>query len=246
MRFALVVTLSLAVSSSLFAADQNCATRWKEVVKKPLEEKYQGLVGKCDGELKIALRQLISTNKDLGYDGARRIMYNDLDKEDNKLCSVYTEQCFAFTSGMPDSSKINCEHTWPQSKGAVGIAKADLHHLYTVDSRTNSTRGNNPFCETASGANATETMSASGKNQLGVNCFEPKGMHKGTVARSMFYFSVRYNLAIDADQEGFFRDWNNREVTEKEMKRNNGIEKVQKNRNPFVDHPEFVELISDF
>ncbi len=246
MRFALVVTLSFAVSSSLFAADQTCASRWKEVVKTPVEAKYKSLVGKCDEDLKVALRQMISTNKNLGYDGARRVMYNDLDKEENKLCSVYTEMCVSFNGGMPNSSEINCEHTWPQSKGAVGIAKADLHHLYTVDSKTNSTRGNNPFCETASGGNATETMSASGKNQLGVTCFEPKGSHKGTVARSMLYFSVRYDKSIDAEQEGFFRDWNAREVTEKEMTRNNKIEKAQNNRNPFIDHPEFVELISDF
>lgn len=246
MRFAIALSFSVLASTSLFAADAGCEAKWKEVVKAPLETRYQSLVGKCDEELKAALRQMISTNTNLGYDGARKVMYNDLDKEEGKLCSVYSEMCMTFSSGIPDSSKINCEHTWPQSKGAVGIAKADLHHLYTVDSKTNSSRGNNPFCETASGPNATETTSALGKSQTGVLCFEPKGLHKGTVARSMMYFAVRYNMPIDQEQEGFFRDWNAREVGDKEKARNDKIEKAQKNRNPFVDHPEFAELISDF
>lgn len=246
MRFTIALSFSVLACTSLFAADLSCEAKWKQVVKTPLETRYQSLVGKCDDELKAALRQMISMNTNLGYDGARKVMYNDLDKENNQLCSVYSETCIPFNGGMPDSSKFNCEHTWPQSKGAVGIAKADLHHLYSVDSRTNSSRGNNPFCETASGPNATETTSASGKNQVGAICFEPKGLHKGVVARSMMYFAVRYNQVIDQEQEGFFRDWNNREVSAKERARNDKIEKLQKNRNPFVDHPEFAELISDF
>ena len=35
-------------------------------------------------------------------------------------------------------------------------------------------------------------------------------------------------------------------VDEGELRRNDAIEHVQKNRNPFVDHPEFVEKIADF
>jgi len=247
MRFHFALSLTIFVSTSFYAfAASDCQSQWKEIVKNPLEERYKSLIGKCDDDLKVAIRSLISSNLNLGYDGARKIMYNDLDNENGKLCSVYSEYCLPFKGGMPDSNKINCEHSWPQSKGAVGIAKADLHHLYTVDSPTNSMRGNDPFCETASGPNATETMSARGKNSLGVSCFEPKGLHKGAVARSMMYFSIRYNLPIGQDEEGFLRDWNARVVSEKEIKRNDKIEKVQKNRNPFVDHPEFIELISDF
>jgi hypothetical protein len=37
-------------------------------------------------------------------------------------------------------------------------------------------------------------------------------------------------------------------VSEKEINRNNAVHKIQKNRNPFIDHPELVEFIwgSDF
>ena len=40
---------------------------------------------------------------------------------------------------------MNTEHTWPQSKGATGAAKSDLHHLFPTDSKANSIRGNHPF-----------------------------------------------------------------------------------------------------
>ena len=150
------------------------------------------------------------------------------------------------TSGIPDSSVFNTEHSWCQSWGAVGIAKSDLHHLYPVRSDLNSRRNNYPFCE-VSVASWGEDGSVFGKSISGTVCFEPRDEHKGALARAMLYFSVRYSRPIDSEQEYFFRKWNTAfPVTEKEFKRNEDIFYFQGNRNPFVKYPEFADVIDDF
>ena len=61
------------------------------------------------------------------------------------------------------------------------------------------------------------------------------------------YFSIRYKKYIDPSQEQHFRLWHQEDPPEKEeLIRNDLIENIQKNRNPFVDIPELVELIEDF
>jgi endonuclease I len=86
-----------------------------------------------------------------------------------------------------------------------------------------------------------------GTDEDGQRCFEPRVEHRGELARAMLYFALRYDKEIDQKQEELFRRWNNKyAVDEVEERRNEQIDELQHNRNPFVDIPEFVELISDF
>jgi hypothetical protein len=86
-----------------------------------------------------------------------------------------------------------------------------------------------------------------GGSKLGGGTFEPRDDHKGDVARSMFYFVLRYqdfSNFLDA-QEAILRTWYLNDLpSTKEIKRNEDIFKYQKNRNPFVDHPLFLNRIS--
>ncbi len=51
----------------------------------------------------------------------------------------------------------------------------------------------------------------------------------------------------DAMQEAALRAWNDSDPPDAlEQARNDAIEGYQKNRNPFVDRPDFVAKISDF
>ena len=60
----------------------------------------------------------------------------------------------------------------------------------------------------------------------------------------MFYFAIRYGHTIDTEQATFFREWNDIDpVDSAELLRTGAIEEVQGNRNPFVDHPEFIALL---
>jgi endonuclease I len=94
--------------------------------------------------------------------------------------------------------------------------------------------------------------------------FEPMDSIKGDVARALFYFAVRYkNDSINESQaymtgpapynhippyeEIVLRKWHLQDpVSQEELQRNNKIENIQHNRNPFIDRPDLVNRISDF
>jgi deoxyribonuclease-1 len=154
---------------------------------------------------------------------------------------------------MPSHNDINIEHTWPQSRfnprKNKAYQKADLHHLYPTQSRANSTRGNHIFMD-LNDTNASPVNGCSDSlagYQDGERGFEPPTDHKGNVARALFYFAVRYDISISPIEESFLRMWNTLDpVDEDERNRNDIIEQIQGNRNPFIDDPELVDLISDF
>lgn len=216
--------------------------------------------------LKAELNKLTSTNQVvLGYDGARKILFGKLFlKNDGKgyyINDVYCQKNFDSAAGVapgriPEGTKINCEHTWPQSKftGAYPkeMQKSDLHHLFPSDSRANSIRGNDDFTDvshdTGDLAQTNCTISKFGSPVAGGNDgFEPPLAHKGNVARAIFYFSVRYKMAIPKNEEETLRRWNDLDpVDQEEMDRNDAIQAVQGNRNPFIDYPTLVNDIQKF
>lgn len=202
----------------------------------------------------------------LGYDGARRVMFGQIylkqDTNGYYIEDVYCHKKFYASDrvgpgAIPNQDKINCEHTWPQSKFSgmydKEVQKADLHHLYPSDSKANGIRGNFNFADVAHDNGRLEdddcTISKSGSSVTsgGDDYFEPPTDHKGNVARSLFYFSVRYKISIPKAEEEVLRRWNEIDpVDQDEIKKNDIIYSVQKNRNPFVDYPNLVNLINKF
>lgn len=90
-------------------------------------------------------------------------------------------------------------------------------------------------------------QSKRGLSSFGEHCFEPPAKHKGNVARALFYFAIRYNHPIDANQESFLRQWHKEDpVDQDERERNQLISRYQNNRNLFIDRSELVEQIFDF
>jgi deoxyribonuclease-1 len=154
---------------------------------------------------------------------------------------------------LPDDRVVNVEHTWPQSRFSGRfdneLQKSDLHHLFPTNSKSNSIRGNNKFGEVERDlqklpcANIRSGVAAGGHEEV----FEPPQEHRGNVARALFYFSTRYDLPIDANEEAFLRKWNKEDpVDAEEMNRNEKIFAAQKDRNPFVDYPELADKIANF
>ncbi|MCP4499041.1 MAG: hypothetical protein GY822_03630 [Deltaproteobacteria bacterium] len=92
------------------------------------------------------------------------------------------------------------------------------------------------------------------------DCFEPEDAVKGDLARGYFYMAVRYENSLSVDdstavsgadiepwEEDLLRDWHLLDpVDDAERKRNDLVFGLQENRNPFIDHPEWVGHISDF
>lgn len=215
-------------------------------------------------DLKEELHQQTSSkHHSFSYKEARRKLFNELHLEKDAkgyfvkgvycLNNVYPFQGQHPNGRIPDASIVNTEHTWPQSKFSSTtpkeVQKTDLHHLYPTESRINSDRGNYPFAEVTRERNVHCPESQSGSPTTGETgiYFEPPHVHKGNVARAMFYFSVRYNMPIDPVQEFFFRRWHEEDPVDAEEKaRNEKIATLQKNRNPFIDDPTLVRQISDF
>lgn len=91
--------------------------------------------------------------------------------------------------------------------------------------------------------------------------FEPPADLKGDIARNYFYMSTRYytedtcwtsnswvtKANMNSWLENLMRKWHSEDpVSNEERARNDWIHRIQGNRNPFVDHPEWVGKISDF
>jgi hypothetical protein len=101
-----------------------------------------------------------------------------------------------------------------------------------------------------------------GYNATGQLVYEPRDAHKGDAARALLYMALRYdgvdnhawtfnalNTALPGLSEApqdltLLLDWHAQDPPDAyEMTRNDYIESVQLNRNPFVDHPEYTQRI---
>ncbi|OJH42149.1 endonuclease I family protein [Cystobacter ferrugineus] len=203
---------------------------------------YDGLKDKA---LIQALHDASAQHKDLGYNQARRIIFTVLDNHDGQVACVYTGREVT-TDKIPNANDMNTEHTWPQSKGATGPAKSDLHHLFPTDSKANSIRSSYPFGEVKE-VKWSQNGAKFGKDAQGNTVFEPPDAHKGNVARALFYFSTVYDKPIPAGDEAVLKKWNHLDqVDAAEMARNTAIEGYQGNRNPFVDDALLADRIADF
>lgn len=170
-----------------------------------------------------------------------------------------SHQCGTYNS---EADCYNREHSWPASwLSDQAPAYSDLFHLYPTDGYVNNIRSNYNY-----GTVGTATFTSQNGSKLGNNTypgysgtvFEPINEYKGDLARSAFYMSTRYYTEDAAWStsggtnksdllswySNLFYDWSLiDQVSTKEINRNNAIEAIQHNRNPFIDHPEYVAEI---
>lgn len=200
-----------------------------------------------ESELKTELKKQVSLpHRPISYKEANIDMFTVVDNHQGVVCSVYSPSVCIATSIVPSPKVMNVEHTWPQSEGAHGFAKSDLHHLFPTSSSTNSMRSSLPFCN-VNIVKWEADQSKRGLNFYGEHCFEPPSGHKGNVARALFYFAIRYEASIDPHQESYLREWHKKDPVDlDEVERNKLIYNYQNNTNPFVDNAELVDLIIDF
>jgi deoxyribonuclease-1 len=204
-------------------------------------------------ELKDSLTDLVDGHNSLGYTMARDSMYGHIDNVDGWVECVYTgRQAFFNTRAGATANNFNCEHTWPQSFfGEAEPMRSDIFHLYPTDMTANSNRANLDFGIVTS---ATWSVGGSklGTDSEGQTVFEPRDVHKGNVARTHFYFTIRYggnyNLYQNPSKmETHFGNWHLSDpVDSAEQQRNEDICNLQNNRNPFIDHPELAGRINSF
>ena len=147
----------------------------------------------------------------------------------------------------------NREHVWPQSlsNGLYGKTGGgcDVLHIRPTYISTNSARGNLKYKDCPTGE-VLKYQNISYAKRSG-NFFEPQDSVKGDCARICLYMWVTYFAArktpltnVTDSVETLVR-WSNEDLPDaKEKLRNDRVQaSKQKNRNPFVDHPEWVNII---
>ena len=159
------------------------------------------------------------------------------------------------------------EHVWAKSRGDFGTAigaGTDVHALRPLDNTTNSIRSNRGFnnctiCEDVTDKWGNITGSKKDANDWS---FEPRDAVKGDVARMLFYMAVRYegfagepdlelseNIFSNTDKTpvhgvmSTLLEWHRTDPVDAWEENRNDIiyNSFQRNRNPFIDFPEFAE-----
>ena len=192
----------------------------------------------------------------------------ELDADPNKPNSViliYSRRSEAI-SNFGTTSGWNREHLWCNSYGIDkrGPAYSDLHNLKPADASVNSARSNKIY-DNSDTRDAKYQKPGHPEAKLtseGSDSWEPPADVRGDIARASFYMDVRYSgdktnendlqltndlSAISSDTVFFGRldtllEWHIADpVDAAERTRNDLVySDYQKNRNPFVDHPEWV------
>ncbi len=203
-----------------------------------------------DGDaLDSALYQyMIDGHQNFNYRTAREHLYWYVDNDNGTVVTIYDRRAIPLLPDeWPNSSVVNCEHTWPKSMGAGSRpAKTDIHHLRPAVPNINSTRGNMPF-GTPIPPYVHDFDWKVGYEPDGDKVFMPPPEMRGDISRGMFYFSIRYRMPIDEDQEEDLRLWHEQDpVDAAELARMMRVYQRQGNKNPFVEYPSLVDRIDDF
>ncbi|PXY42780.1 endonuclease I [Flavobacterium cheongpyeongense] len=158
----------------------------------------------------------------------------------------------------------NREHIIPQSVfNEQSPMVADAHFITPTDGKVNGIRSNYPHGTVSSATYTSQNGSKLGSSAVSGysgTVFEPINAFKGDIARMYFYFATRYENTVGGYSYAMFNGtsnqvfttaflnilltWNAQDpVSAREIARNNAIYARQNNRNPFIDHPEYVNQI---
>ena len=213
--------------------------------------------GGMNGSLRTSLTSLIIPKAFYTYSGkSGECLANILQEADedpnnhNNMIYLYTRDSVA----KNPANSWNREHCWPQSRsnGNWGESKGgtDILHLRPTYGSTNSSRGNKPYGDNNKSGAKTYNGMLYGYTE-GSQYFEPLDQVKGDVARIIMYVWTAYTgypgynslniLNVFESYDTLLR-WHTMDKPDVlEGNRNDcSLTSKQKNRNPFVDHPELA------
>lgn len=233
---------------------------------------YDDAQGKTGEILKTALNEIIRGHVKFPYSSSSTDVWDILKETDkdpqnsNNVILLYTGASVNGAQEYNNGSGWNREHVWAKSHGDFGTSKGpgtDVHHLRPCNIQVNGERGNKWF----GNANTPHMHNGGPTGNYYDNAqhlWQPREEVKGDVARMIFYMATRYNGNGELDLEvidylpsnnstsdpvhallGDLLEWHAEDpVDDWERNRNDIIyNNYQQNRNPFIDHPEFAELI---
>lgn len=220
-------------------------------------------------EFRTELADLITeTHKTITSYGDMKQHYWATDADPNKSGNIllfYTGMSYAWDGSFGSSnSSISREHVWCQSLGnfTTSNAGADAHHIQPINQGLNGQRSNQCFGEVPqTSANIAPQFGTTNYDNLCYDngtFFYPGEGYRGATARILMYVQTRWggNYTLKfvlgeaksgsnsiGDIETLMK-WHLEEPpTAREIARNEAVAKIQGNRNPFIDHPEYAEII---
>jgi endonuclease I len=156
-------------------------------------------------------------------------------------------------SWMPSNTGGN----WPEGPNGKEYPEFnDMHNLFPAhQANANSRRSNNPLGIVVNATYTSPTgMGKLGTNSGGQTVYEPRDEHKGDAARALMYMATCYHRATPANLNWSFpsnqspavmMQWHqNDPPSDLEVARHELIFSLQKNRNPFIDFPEWASQIN--
>lgn len=228
---------------------------------------YSSLVGKKEGELKTAIHNITSNfTRVSSYSALPSYFFKtDVYPGSNRWWEMYSDKVMY----GPSFSGLNREHSFPKSwwGGDTNVgAYVDLNHLYPSEMDANMAKSNHPLGEVDRSQplkfeNGVTTVGYPVAGQGGGSqyVFEPDDQYKGDFAHTYFYMATTYqNLTwkytymvnqnlyptLNAWSINLLLKWHRQDpVSEKELKRNEEVYKIQNNRNPFIDYPALAEYL---
>lgn len=227
---------------------------------------YNGAQGLYGDALKAALNDIIDNHTEYPYTADGTDVWDILKESDqdpensDNVILIYTGSSVDAAQEYNSGNGWTREHVWAKSHGDFGIetgAGTDLHNLKPCDQSVNSSRSNLDFDDGGvAHAEATECYYDS-------DSWEPRDEVKGDVARMIFYMMTRYegeNGEVDLEAVDYvdsapndepyhgkvttLMDWHEQDPPDDfERARNEVIYSYQGNRNPYIDHPEYVYMV---
>ncbi|MEV0733107.1 endonuclease [Polymorphospora sp. NPDC050346] len=222
---------------------------------------YANAIGKTGPALRSSLHSIIKVQTKLSYAQVwDALKQTDQDPNNaNNVLLLYSGTSRSKNSNGGSTGNWNREHVWAQSHGNFGTSAGpgtDVHHLRATDVTVNSTRGNKDF------DNGGNPVSSAPGNYTDSDSWEPRDADKGDVARMLFYMAIRYegndgwpNLEVNESTSNgsspyhgklsVLKQWHQQDPPDAFERRRNQVifDNWQGNRNPFVDHPEWVSAI---
>ena len=210
------------------------------------------------GSLRTTLTSLINPSSVPVYSSSGATHLSSVLQEADEDPNNSSNMIYLYTRNSVTKNAANTwnrEHVWPQSlsNSCWGTTRAgtDLLHLRPTYNKTNSVRGNLKYGEITSGGSAV-TYEGMPYGYTSGSYFMPLDSVKGDVARIIMYVWVAYYNeygsklpAITNVFQSFdvLMQWHTNDKPDvMEGNRNDYAqnESMQKNRNPFVDHPEYA------
>lgn len=204
---------------------------------------YESAEGLSGQTLLLKLREIINSGFHGVTYGDARYLLDDTDADPlnpGKVILIYTRE--SVNGAWDGGTTWDREHVWPQSLLGVSAdnnvvnAASDLQNLKPCKPSVNSSRGNKYYDV------STTTVS-----------YFPGNADKGDIARILLYMTVKYSVyslvnstpaTYQMAKLSVLLQWCEEDpVDDFERSRNEAIYSYQKNRNPFIDYPGFVDLI---